>query len=106
MDLIFFSICAIILELHVANNINLDAETNDDEFFVTCILDQVRSNKEDLPDWHQHPANERLIINDLQQSGISVDKVTQFFLRSPQLRSTIDTIGNYYRWFYIIMNKS
>ena len=44
------------LELHVANNTNLDAETNDNEFFVTCISDQVRSNKEDLPNWLQHSA--------------------------------------------------
>ena len=34
-----------------------------------------------------------------------VDKLTQFSLRSPELQSTIDTIGNCYRWFYIIMDK-
>ena len=81
------------------NNINLYAETNDDGFFVTHILDQARSNKEDLPNWRQHSANERFAINDLQQSGISVDKANQFSLRHPELKSTIDTIGNYYRWF-------
>ena len=32
------------LELRVKNDINLDAETNYDEFFVTCILDQFFSN--------------------------------------------------------------
>ena len=79
MDLIFFSICAIILELHVANNINLDAETNDDGFFVTCILDQVFSNRWDLPNWYQHSANKRFIINFSQQSGLSVDKVIRLF---------------------------
>ena len=46
-DLIFVSICTLPLELRVANNINLDSETNDDGFFVTCISDQVRSNKEE-----------------------------------------------------------
>ena len=36
-DLIFVSICTIPLELCVANNIHLDAENNDDGFFVTSI---------------------------------------------------------------------
>ena len=38
-----------ILELYVPKNIYLDAETNDDLFFVTCISDKFRSNKEDFP---------------------------------------------------------
>ena len=38
-----FLICTMPFELCVANNINLDAETNDDGFFVTCILDQFCS---------------------------------------------------------------
>ena len=55
--LIFVSIYTTPLEISVANNINLDAETNDGGFFVTYILDQVFSNKEDLPNWHQHSSN-------------------------------------------------
>ena len=57
MDFIFVSICTIPLEIRVTNNINLYAETNDDEFFVTCISDQVRSYKEDLLNWRQHSAD-------------------------------------------------
>ena len=45
------------LEIRVLNNIILDAKTNDDGFFVTCISDQVCFNKEDLPNWRQHSAN-------------------------------------------------
>ena len=56
-NFIFVSICSTPLEISVANNINLDAETNDGGFFVTYILDQVFSNKEDLPNWHQHSSN-------------------------------------------------
>ena len=63
-------------------------------FFVTCISDQFFSNERDIPNWHQRSANERFVINDLQQSGFSVDKVTQFFLRPSELRSNIDMIGN------------
>ena len=103
-DLRFVLICTIPLELCVATKINVDAETNDNGFFVTCIQDQVCS-KEELPNWSQHSANESFVINYLQQSGLSVDKVTQFSLRPPELRSSIDMIGNYYRWFYIIIDK-
>ena len=46
------------------------------------------------------------MIKILQQSGISVDKVTQFSLRPPELQSTIDMIGNYYCWLYIIIDKN
>ena len=77
-DLIFFSICTILLKLRVTNNIDPDAETNDGGFFVTCLSDKFYSNKEDLPNWRQNSANKRFVINYLQQSGISVDKVTQF----------------------------
>ena len=45
-------------------------------------------------------------INDLQQSGLSVDKVTQFSLRRPELRSIIDMIGNFHNWFYTIMDTN
>ena len=86
------------------NKINLDTEKNDDGFFVTCIFDQVCSNNEDLPNWHKHSANKRSVINDLQQSELSVDKVNKFYLRPPELRSTIYIINNYYCWFYIIMD--
>ena len=45
------------LEPRVAKNKNLDAEPNDDEFFVTYISGQVRSNKEDLLNWCQYSSN-------------------------------------------------
>ena len=47
-DLRFASIYTMPLELCVAKNLNLDAETNNDGFFVTRISDQFCSNKEDL----------------------------------------------------------
>ena len=57
MDLIFVSICTIPLELRVEKNVNLYAETNDDEFFVNCVVDQVCSNKEDLPSLRRNSSN-------------------------------------------------
>ena len=46
------------------------------------------------------------VTNDSHQSRLYDDKVTQFSLRPLELRSTIDTIGNDYRWFHIIMDKN
>ena len=57
MDLRFVSICTIPLELRIEKNVNLYAETNDDEFFVNCVVDQVCSNKEDLPSLRQNSSN-------------------------------------------------
>ena len=81
-NLRFGSFCKIPLELRVANNINLDAETNHDGFFATFISDQVCSNKEDLQNWRQHSANKRFVVHYLQHSVLSVDKGTQFYFRN------------------------
>ena len=104
-DLKFVSICTMPLELRVSKKINIDSETNDDGFFINSVSDQVRSNKPLLPNWRQHSINDKLLMNDIKQSGLSVDKVTQFSLRPPELRGTIDMVGNYFRWFHIIMQK-
>ena len=89
----------------MAKNIHVVAETYDNGFFVTCISYQVSYNKEYLPNWRQHSYKERFVVNYLQQSELSADKVNQFSLRLPELRSTIDMIGNYYHCLYIIMDK-
>ena len=89
----------------MANNIHVVSETNDNGFFVTCISYQVSYNKEYLPNWRQHSYKERFVVNYLQQSELSADKVNQFSLRLPELQSTIDMIGNYYHCLYIIMDK-
>ena len=57
MDLRFVSICTIPLELRVEKNVNLYAETNDDEFFVNFVVYQVCSNKEDLPSLRRNSSN-------------------------------------------------
>lgn len=40
----------------------------------------------------------------LFSSKISIDKITRFSVRSPELRELFHQVGNYYRWF-IIINK-
>ena len=42
-----------------------------------------------------------MILYDLKLYKISVDKMTQFGLRPPELRKLLDKLGDYYRWFVI-----
>ena len=86
-------------------NINLDVETNDDIYFLPLFRINF-SDKEYLPNWYQHYANEGFAINYLQKSGLSIDKFSQFPPRPNELQSIIGMIGNYYHWFYIIMKKN
>ena len=71
----------------------------------TCTFDQVCSNKYDLLNLCHHSTDKRFAVNNLQQSVLSVDKVTQFYLRLYELHSTIDMMGNYCRWFCITIDK-
>ena len=71
---------------------------------VFCI--KFVQNIYNLPNWHQNSTITRFDIPFLQQSGIPVDKVTQFSLRRPELRSTIDMIGNFHNWLYTIMDTN
>ena len=44
-------------------------------------------------------------MNDLKQSKIGYDKITQFSLRPCELKPIVDMVGHYYRWFIIDMKK-
>ena len=44
---------------------------------------------------------ELYIIQGASEITISIDKVTKFGLRPPELRRLFDVLGTYYRWFII-----
>ncbi|MGB0405008.1 MAG: hypothetical protein ACPGDB_02325, partial [Fusobacterium sp.] len=55
-----------------------------------------------LPDWRQLRDSELLTLEGtVVNSKVSVDKVTQFSLRPPELREIVTKVGLYYRWFFI-----
>ena len=54
-----------------------------------------------FPPWRQHRYEELLILQGLFKASISVDKVTKFGVRPPELRALFSNLGNYYRWFYV-----
>ena len=41
------------------------------------------------------------IYDDLKQSQVSVDKISIFSLRPPELLDIIDTTREYFRWIHI-----
>ena len=64
------------------------------------VSDDIRRNKQ-FPQWRQHTTNEMKLYEDLKLSKVSVDKITLFSLRPPELRGFIDNVTHYFRWFSI-----
>ena len=54
-----------------------------------------------LPLWRLFTDSQIMILEGLKDSPLSVDKVTVFSVRPPELRHIFDQLGNYYRWFMI-----
>ena len=106
-DLAFTSISTLPLELRCTTRIGTDNIQDDveDGTFTTTVSQHVRSGKTNFPAWRKHTYNETLILDDLKQSGLGYDKVTQFSLRPCELKPIIKKVGDYFRWFYIEMDK-
>ena len=60
--------------------------TVEDGAYVTSVFDQICSSKNIAPQ-RQHTANEKLTFDDLKQSNMRFDKVTQFCLCHPEFCS-------------------
>ena len=69
------------------------------------VSNDIRLFKENLPQWRKHTIYEMRIYEDLTKSRISVDKITLFSLRPPELRSIIDKPRHYFRWFYTSLSR-
>eukprot|EP00957_Ditylum_brightwellii_P091121 6937431-Ditylum_brightwellii.AAC.1 len=105
-DLCFKNIPTVVLELKSAS----ERQTNDVDGDVDngahngSIFDGIRHSL-DLDKHRQHTANELLILDDVAMSKLSIDSITQFSLRPPELRSVIDKLGIYYCWFSVGKKK-
>ena len=60
--------------------------------------------EKDFPSWRQHSDKEMVILQGLFNSPVSVDKITRFSVRPPELRGIFRKVGCYYQWF-IFQNK-
>ena len=89
------------IECKVHHNTVFNNPTDGDE--IMSLSYTIREEKE-FPPWRQHRDPELLILQGLFSSKISIDKITRFSVRPPELRELFRQVGNYYRWF-IIINK-
>ena len=72
--------------------------TVQDGMDTSIEVDEVRKDSL-LPEWRQLRDPELIILQGLYDVNISVDKVTLFSVRPPELRVLFRELPNYYRWF-------
>ena len=100
-DLNFIAVPTIPLELRAGTDKVKSQSLPDDGADAGVLSDIVRKDMIN-DEWRHHSDSERLILEDIKMSKISIDKITQFSIRPPELRYLIDQTGNYFRWFKII----
>ena len=61
---------------------------------------EIRHDLE-FEEWRLHTDQEIMILQGVIGSNISLDKISLFSLRPPELRSLIDQPGLYFRWFHM-----
>ena len=67
-------------------------------------MDYFRKEK-NLCEWRMLTSKQNIIMDDLKLSKISVDRITQYGLRPPELLRFINMVEKYYRWFEILPGK-
>lgn len=90
--------------LELRAGIALDKGTAVDSAQVGTVSNDIRVEK-NFPEWRQHTYRQMMICEDLKVSHVSVDKITVFSLRPPELLLLFDTIRNYFRWFIVKKKK-
>ena len=95
-DLKFVSIPTVPLELRARVGISADKVASDEAFTIPEIV-EVRTAKVQDQAYRQLTEGEIITLNDLRLSQYSVDRITQYSLRPPELRSLFDSVGNYFR---------
>ena len=107
-DMVFESVPTLPLEQRAGveckgNSDIYDGMCNDGDELISLSY-QIRQEKA-FPEWRQHRDEELLVLQGLFNSQISVDKITKFSVRPPELRQLFRNVGNYYRWFIIINDR-
>jgi predicted GIY-YIG superfamily endonuclease len=103
-DLVFISVSSLPLELRCFKKITTDSEI-EDGVYTNSVSQHIRSNKPNFPIWRKHTMTEQILMDDLKQSGMGYDKITQFSLRPRELKPIIDMVEHYYRWFFVDMKN-
>ena len=105
-DMVFENIPTVPLEKWAGMECNtkrgeLDRGCNDGDELIS--LSYIIRREKNFPPWRQHRNNELVMIQGTFDAPVSVDKVTKYSVRPPELRHVIRTLGHYYRWFFVKM---
>ena len=95
-NLKFVKISTMQLELRGGIALSSDVVTEDGAYTCSAI-ESFCPTTMNFDTGRLQTASQNLIIDDLKLSKISVDKVTQFGLRPPELRKIFTKLGNYFR---------
>ncbi|MGB0404839.1 MAG: hypothetical protein ACPGDB_01450, partial [Fusobacterium sp.] len=87
-----------------ASSLDIENDERPDGIDTAIPIHKARKEK-NLCHWRQLRTNELITLEGALSSGVSIDKITQFSLRPPELRLLVTELGNYYRWFYISKKK-
>ena len=104
-NLVFVHICTLSYELRAgiekskrSTSINPGNTQPQDAVNVGSTSDLIRKEKS-LHHERQIRPNELLVLTGALQCSISIDKITSFSTRPPELRSLFNEVGIYYRFF-------
>ena len=75
---------------------------NQDGIDLSIPSEFLRRQVLKLDSWRNHTPNELLIIDSCFKTNISLDSITKFSIRPPELRCIIREVGQYFRWFNIL----
>eukprot|EP00957_Ditylum_brightwellii_P043851 3325177-Ditylum_brightwellii.AAC.1 len=84
------------LELRCGIAITFDDNTEDDTYIFFAV-ESYRRVKADLDTARLQTNSQNLTVDDFKLSKISINKVTQYGLRPPELLKVITKLGDYYR---------
>ena len=102
-DLNFIDISTTPLEFRHSSKIYQKNKTNNiqDGSEVGNVCNNVRKSNT-LTEWRKFTNSQLIILEEHNLSlPSSMDKISEFSVRPPELCSCFDQVGNYYRWFYI-----
>ena len=116
-DMEFISIQTCPLELRAAvertykkkngnNDQNNDQDRNNNDvqdgaYAGGAIMSQIVREEKEFPPQRLHTETECLMLQSAVNSTFSIDKITKFSIRPPELRNIVRNPCNYFRWFRI-----
>ena len=104
-DMEFISVQTCPLELRAAvertykktNGRNDDVQ--DGAYAGGAIMSQIIRQEKDFPEKRLHSETECLMLQSAVNSTLSIDKITKFSIRPPELKGIVRNPCNYFRWF-------